>query len=173
MLLFERSNADHAFFDITTCFLYSQSYNGITDSLVSGVLSCFFFFEAEDGIRDDLVTGVQTCALPISGDPPAHPAYLRAGWARPYRSTLSRYAERRSARLPHAGPLRLARPAPPGTIERNTTKQDAMEEDDIVAGWSERIRLASAEGRALRIRGGGTKDWYGQALEGRILVTRA
>ncbi|WP_323121860.1 glycolate oxidase subunit GlcE [Burkholderia alba] len=48
-----------------------------------------------------------------------------------------------------------------------------MEEDDIVAGWAERIREASADGRALRIRGGGTKDWYGQTLEGDILETRA
>ena len=48
-----------------------------------------------------------------------------------------------------------------------------MEEDDIVAVWSERIRSATAEGRPLRIRGGGTKDWYGQTLEGDILDTRA
>ncbi|MGF6740028.1 FAD/FMN-containing dehydrogenase [Paraburkholderia atlantica] len=48
-----------------------------------------------------------------------------------------------------------------------------MEEDDIVAVWSERVRSASAEGRAVRIRGGGTKDWYGQTLEGEILDTRA
>ncbi|HEY4801461.1 MAG TPA: glycolate oxidase subunit GlcE, partial [Paraburkholderia sp.] len=48
-----------------------------------------------------------------------------------------------------------------------------MEEDDIVSDWSERIRAASADGRALRIRGGGTKDWYGQSLEGEILDTRA
>ena len=48
-----------------------------------------------------------------------------------------------------------------------------MEEDDIVAVWSERIRTASADGRPLRIRGGGTKDWYGQGLEGEILDTRA
>ena len=48
-----------------------------------------------------------------------------------------------------------------------------MEEDDIVAVWSERVRSASAEGRALRIRGGGTKDWYGQTLQGDILDTRA
>jgi glycolate oxidase FAD binding subunit len=48
-----------------------------------------------------------------------------------------------------------------------------MEEDDNVSDWSERIRAASADGRALRIRGGGTKDWYGQALEGEILDTRA
>ncbi|HTH59768.1 MAG TPA: glycolate oxidase subunit GlcE [Paraburkholderia sp.] len=48
-----------------------------------------------------------------------------------------------------------------------------MEEDDIVAVWSERIRAASAEDRPLRIRGGGTKDWYGEALEGEILDTRA
>ncbi|WP_143137284.1 FAD-binding protein, partial [Burkholderia ubonensis] len=48
-----------------------------------------------------------------------------------------------------------------------------MEEDDIVAGWAERVRAASADGRPLRLRGGGTKDWYGQALEGEILDTRA
>jgi len=48
-----------------------------------------------------------------------------------------------------------------------------MEVDDIVAVWSERVRAASADGRPLRIRGGGTKDWYGQALEGEILDTRA
>lgn len=48
-----------------------------------------------------------------------------------------------------------------------------MEEDDTVAAWSERIRSATAEDRPLRIRGGGTKDWYGQALEGAILDTRA
>jgi glycolate oxidase FAD binding subunit len=48
-----------------------------------------------------------------------------------------------------------------------------MEEDDTVAAWSERIRSATAEGRPLRIRGGGTKDWYGQTLEGDILDTRA
>ncbi|MGA7777990.1 MAG: FAD-binding protein, partial [Paraburkholderia sp.] len=48
-----------------------------------------------------------------------------------------------------------------------------MEEDDTVAAWSERIRSATAEDRPLRIRGGGTKDWYGQTLEGAILDTRA
>lgn len=48
-----------------------------------------------------------------------------------------------------------------------------MEEDDTVAAWSERVRSATAEGRPLRIRGGGTKDWYGQTLEGDILDTRA
>ncbi|MBR8002256.1 glycolate oxidase subunit GlcE [Burkholderia vietnamiensis] len=48
-----------------------------------------------------------------------------------------------------------------------------MEEDDIVAGWAERVRAASADGRPLRVRGGGTKDWYGQTLDGEILDTRA
>ena len=43
-----------------------------------------------------------------------------------------------------------------------------MEEDDIVAVWSDRVRAATADGRPLRIRGGGTKDWYGQALEGEM-----
>ena len=48
-----------------------------------------------------------------------------------------------------------------------------MEEDDIVAVWSERIRSASAERRPVRIRGGGTKDWYGQSLQGEIIDTRS
>lgn len=48
-----------------------------------------------------------------------------------------------------------------------------MEEDDIVAGWAERIARASEAGTPLRIRGGGTKDWYGQTLQGEILDTRA
>jgi glycolate oxidase FAD binding subunit len=41
--------------------------------------------------------------------------------------------------------------------------------DDI----RERVREASAQGRALRIRGAGSKDFYGQALEGEVLDTRA
>lgn len=48
-----------------------------------------------------------------------------------------------------------------------------MEQDDIVAGWSERIARATEAGTLLRIRGGGTKDWYGQTLQGEILDTRA
>ena len=35
------------------------------------------------------------------------------------------------------------------------------------------ILAASAGKKALRIRGGGSKDWYGQALDGEILDTRA
>ena len=42
-----------------------------------------------------------------------------------------------------------------------------MEEDDIVAGWSDAIRHATETSTPLRIRGGGTKDWYGQTLRGR------
>ncbi len=38
--------------------------------------------------------------------------------------------------------------------------------------FQERVRAASADKTALRIRGGGTKDWYGQRLEGAILDTR-
>jgi glycolate oxidase FAD binding subunit len=48
-----------------------------------------------------------------------------------------------------------------------------MHDSDIVASWAERIRAATAARRTLRLRGGGTKDWYGQALEGEILDTRA
>jgi glycolate oxidase FAD binding subunit len=39
--------------------------------------------------------------------------------------------------------------------------------------FKDRILTAAATGQSLRIRGGGTKDWYGQALAGDILDTRA
>jgi glycolate oxidase FAD binding subunit len=35
------------------------------------------------------------------------------------------------------------------------------------------VRAAAGDKRALRIRGGGTKDWYGQAFDGEVLDTRA
>jgi glycolate oxidase FAD binding subunit len=39
--------------------------------------------------------------------------------------------------------------------------------------FQSQVRAAAADKRALRIRGGGTKDWYGQGLDGDILDTRA
>lgn len=39
--------------------------------------------------------------------------------------------------------------------------------------FRDRIQEASAKGTALRLRGGGTKDFYGQQLDGDILDTRA
>jgi glycolate oxidase FAD binding subunit len=39
--------------------------------------------------------------------------------------------------------------------------------------FKEQVLAAASAGRALRIRGGGTKDWYGQRLEGEILDTRS
>ncbi|MGV7208529.1 glycolate oxidase subunit GlcE [Oxalobacteraceae bacterium A2-2] len=41
----------------------------------------------------------------------------------------------------------------------------------IAEQFRERIQAASATGRALRLRGGGTKDWHGQALNGEVLDT--
>ena len=38
--------------------------------------------------------------------------------------------------------------------------------------FSEKIKTATAQERPLRIRGGGTKDFYGNALEGEVLDTR-
>ncbi|WP_288379159.1 glycolate oxidase subunit GlcE [uncultured Massilia sp.] len=38
--------------------------------------------------------------------------------------------------------------------------------------FQERVRAAASDKTLLRIRGGGTKDWYGQRLEGEILDTR-
>lgn len=42
----------------------------------------------------------------------------------------------------------------------------------MIEQFIDTIRAASAEGRKLRIRGGGTKDFYGVALEGDVLDTR-
>ena len=44
--------------------------------------------------------------------------------------------------------------------------------DTALESLSERIRAAASEGARLRIRGGGTKDFYGQALAGEIFDTR-
>jgi len=35
------------------------------------------------------------------------------------------------------------------------------------------VRAAAAQGRTLRLRGGGTKDFWGQSLTGDVLDTRA
>jgi glycolate oxidase FAD binding subunit len=45
--------------------------------------------------------------------------------------------------------------------------------DAALEKLSERVRDAGRSGRALRLRGGGTKDFYGQALEGEVLDTSA
>ncbi len=47
---------------------------------------------------------------------------------------------------------------------------DAM--DAVLEKLSETVRAASRSKRALRLRGGGTKDFYGQAPEGEVLDTR-
>ncbi|MBV7537885.1 glycolate oxidase subunit GlcE [Duganella sp. sic0402] len=39
--------------------------------------------------------------------------------------------------------------------------------------FADRIRAASAAGTPLRLRGGGSKDWYGQSMQGELLDTRA
>jgi glycolate oxidase FAD binding subunit len=44
---------------------------------------------------------------------------------------------------------------------------------DAVAALIETIRAAAADGRRLRIRGAGTKDFYGQSLEGDLVDTRS
>jgi glycolate oxidase FAD binding subunit len=45
--------------------------------------------------------------------------------------------------------------------------------DVILNPLIERIRAAAESGTALRIRGGGSKDFYGERLEGELLETRA
>ena len=44
---------------------------------------------------------------------------------------------------------------------------------ELIEGYADRIRSAAAEKKPLRLRGGGSKDFYGQALEGEVLDTRA
>ncbi len=44
--------------------------------------------------------------------------------------------------------------------------------DTTIASWQERIRAAGAAGTPLRIRGGGTKDFYGEPPVGELLDTR-
>ncbi len=43
---------------------------------------------------------------------------------------------------------------------------------DVLNQWSERIRTAAAEGRALCLRGGGSKDFYGGKPRGEVVDTR-
>jgi glycolate oxidase FAD binding subunit len=45
--------------------------------------------------------------------------------------------------------------------------------DAALKGISEKVEGAGASGHGLRLRGGGSKDFYGQALEGEVLDTRA
>jgi len=44
---------------------------------------------------------------------------------------------------------------------------------DALRTFAETIRAAATGGKRLRLRGGGTKDFYGQALEGEVLDTRS
>lgn len=44
---------------------------------------------------------------------------------------------------------------------------------EVIEAWREQVLASAASGRPVRIRGGGTKDFYGQALAGDILDTRA
>jgi len=45
--------------------------------------------------------------------------------------------------------------------------------DQVLQQFRERIASATSSGSALRIRGNGTKDWYGQELNGEVLDTTA
>ena len=49
----------------------------------------------------------------------------------------------------------------------------ALAVESVVAGWQECIREAARDGRPLRLRGSGSKDFYGQALSGDLVDTRA
>ncbi|HJU71790.1 MAG TPA: glycolate oxidase subunit GlcE [Paucimonas sp.] len=42
----------------------------------------------------------------------------------------------------------------------------------VLQDFKERVIVSSADRTALRLRGGGSKDWYGQALNGEVFDTR-
>jgi glycolate oxidase FAD binding subunit len=44
---------------------------------------------------------------------------------------------------------------------------------EVIERYADRIRSAAAGKRPLRLRGGGSKDFYGQSLDGEVLDTRA
>ncbi|RYX96584.1 MAG: glycolate oxidase subunit GlcE [Comamonadaceae bacterium] len=46
-------------------------------------------------------------------------------------------------------------------------------DNEVIAGLAARVTDAAATGRPLRIRGGGSKDFYGQSLDGEVLDMRA
>ncbi|MES2258571.1 MAG: glycolate oxidase subunit GlcE [Pseudomonadota bacterium] len=45
--------------------------------------------------------------------------------------------------------------------------------DQVLQEWQERVSAAARQGQALRLRGGGSKDWYGQQAHGELFDTRA
>ena len=45
--------------------------------------------------------------------------------------------------------------------------------ESVVRDWSQRIRASAASKNPFRLRGGGSKDFYGQTLEGEVFDTRA
>jgi len=44
-----------------------------------------------------------------------------------------------------------------------------MRNESVLQGWRERILAAAAAGTGLRLRGAGTKDFYGESLTGEVL----
>jgi glycolate oxidase FAD binding subunit len=44
--------------------------------------------------------------------------------------------------------------------------------ESVLSDWSQKIRASVASKRPFRLRGGGSKDFYGQALEGEVFDTR-
>ena len=45
--------------------------------------------------------------------------------------------------------------------------------ENVLQTFKERIATATANKSPLRIKGNGTKDWYGQSLQGEVLDTTA
>lgn len=45
--------------------------------------------------------------------------------------------------------------------------------DSVLNAFTDAVRMAAAQGRTLRLRGGGSKDFAGQSLRGDVLDTRA
>src|SRR5258706_2734784 len=61
---------------------------------------------------------------------------------------------------------------PPGGAAHSDARGDTTP-DVLIPEWRERIGNAQVKGAPLRIRGGGTKDFYGERLEGEVFDVSA
>ena len=75
----------------------------------------------------------------------------------------------RGGKKNRTNPVQKIQPAP--SLRRVPLGMATDTDTDFILATAERVRLAAASGSCLRIRGGGSKDFYGQATGGELLDT--
>src|SRR6185369_8494793 len=63
--------------------------------------------------------------------------------------------------------------SPLGGAARSDARGEHTSADTLVPEWRERVRNAQVKGTPLRIRGGGTKDFYGERFDGEVFEVAA